>query len=480
MIFCFTGSVRVFAEDFNLGSYIVTSNGGAKLYESPDSSSRFKTIALKDACLNVLEIEGSFGYTVYDSVYGWVDLGGLKYLSRDPFVTDDEKVLGTKGLRIISPPDKTRYVEGEESADTEGLKVALVFDDEKESLLEVTGYKVSFPSLDTYGEKKVVVYYGGFSAEFDITVVKVPLTNIVLTLPKKTTFIEGEAISFEGLSVAAYYSDGRFGGKGEVLKEGDYTIEGVNEGDATLAPGTYTVTVTYKYPEISASFHIYVTGRTVTELKLTKVPANPTIYKGRSFNKDDFELQATYDNGVTEIVKDFDIEYDNMNLGVFTARIYYMDKYVAFDYTVLDLIETGIELGDTSYVGSFLNSPVNFSKLEVYIVYNSGEKTLTDDYALSHEIDVSVPGKYAVTVTYKTFSAVFEYTVSVRNEPEVGDVDFNGKIDAADARLALRFSSKLETPDLDQLAAADVNLDDDITASDARKILRVSARIDSF
>ena len=61
-----------------------------------------------------------------------------------------------------------------------------------------------------------------------------------------------------------------------------------------------------------------------------------------------------------------------------------------------------------------------------------------------------------------------EYTVK-------GDVDLNGKITAADARLALRQSAKLEDLTASQKRNADVNGDSLVTATDARLILRYTA-----
>jgi hypothetical protein len=62
-----------------------------------------------------------------------------------------------------------------------------------------------------------------------------------------------------------------------------------------------------------------------------------------------------------------------------------------------------------------------------------------------------------------------------------GDVNGDGKINAADARLALRFSAKLETLSDFALASADVDGSGKVTASDARLILRYSAKlIDKF
>lgn len=65
----------------------------------------------------------------------------------------------------------------------------------------------------------------------------------------------------------------------------------------------------------------------------------------------------------------------------------------------------------------------------------------------------------------------------------LGDVNLDGKVTPADARLALRIAARLETmPEKDsvQFKNADVNKDGEITPSDARIILRVAARLQNF
>ena len=481
MLCCMPFAVSA-ATEYKPGTYLVTAAGGVRLYDNAQQSLEFATAAPEGAYLTVIRVDGEFGYTIFDSVYGWIDLtSGVEYKNSMPVVTDKNKIEGAKAIHITRVPDKTVYVSGEESADITGLQVSIVFDDEQGSMMPVTGYRVAFPDLVETGRKSVTVYYGGFSTTFGITVVKVPVTGIMVTKPTKTTYIEGEPISFDGLVVTAYFSDGRDGGKGIVLDESEYTLSGVTEGDSTLAPGDYQVTVNYMYPEITATFHIYVTGKSVTSLKLLKLPSSLVLYQGQTFNTEDFELSATYDNGETEIIKNFDIQYDNMTVGTgFIARIYYMDKYVAFEYSVRELFETGIELGDTSRVGSYLDEEVNFSRLEVYVVYNSGDKKLIDDYTLTHEIDVTEIGTYPVTVTYGDFSATFDYTVAKRNETRIGDINNDGKVNSADARLALRGASKVEVLEGSAFYAADVDADGKITAKDARKILRVAANLETF
>lgn len=83
-----------------------------------------------------------------------------------------------------------------------------------------------------------------------------------------------------------------------------------------------------------------------------------------------------------------------------------------------------------------------------------------------------------LTVTILLTSIIIVAGAKTTNS--IGDVNGDGKISAADARLALRFSASLEKPTEEQKKSADVNNDGKITASDARMILRVSAGLDKF
>lgn len=61
-----------------------------------------------------------------------------------------------------------------------------------------------------------------------------------------------------------------------------------------------------------------------------------------------------------------------------------------------------------------------------------------------------------------------------------GDVDGNGKVTAADARLVLRVAAKLDSFSSEQTEAGDIDGNGKISASDARAVLRVAAKLDSF
>ena len=62
----------------------------------------------------------------------------------------------------------------------------------------------------------------------------------------------------------------------------------------------------------------------------------------------------------------------------------------------------------------------------------------------------------------------------------IGDVNNDGKVNAADARLVLRRAAQLVTFTADQDWLADVDDDGDVTAKDARIILRVAAGLEEF
>lgn len=112
----------------------------------------------------------------------------------------------------------------------------------------------------------------------------------------------------------------------------------------------------------------------------------------------------------------------------------------------------------------------------------TAEKILYEMNALSDRI-VDKNGKVLANNDFVGTGAKIQ---SVRNGNVMGeytvivymDINGDGKITAADARMVLRASAKLEKLEGVFATAANVNYDDKITAADARKILRVSAKLE--
>ncbi len=98
------------------------------------------------------------------------------------------------------------------------------------------------------------------------------------------------------------------------------------------------------------------------------------------------------------------------------------------------------------------------------IVDKDGKEFASDEYVGTGSL---------IQIMDNSGKVINTYTVVVPN-----DVDGNGKTTAADARLALRGSAKLEKIEGVYALASDVTGDNKITAADARKILRISAGLE--
>ncbi|MBR5234231.1 MAG: hypothetical protein IKW03_08485 [Clostridia bacterium] len=111
---------------------------------------------------------------------------------------------------------------------------------------------------------------------------------------------------------------------------------------------------------------------------------------------------------------------------------------------------------------------------------------ISGDVAHGHKWDSGVITKFPTSTktgvkTYTCTACKATKTETVaKTDYLLGDTNADGRVTAADARLALRISAKLETPDNMQKITADVNFDKKINAADARKILRVSAKLETF
>lgn len=70
-----------------------------------------------------------------------------------------------------------------------------------------------------------------------------------------------------------------------------------------------------------------------------------------------------------------------------------------------------------------------------------------------------------------------EYTATSSKPDGKPDLNGNGKVDAADARLVLRVAAKIEKLSASDRKIADVNSDGKVTAADARIILRMAAKL---
>ena len=115
------------------------------------------------------------------------------------------------------------------------------------------------------------------------------------------------------------------------------------------------------------------------------------------------------------------------------------------------------------------------------ILYEKGRLTIimkhvTLNYFTRHSVILSVLAILLVIALVPTGIAIGNYVHATVNEFVLGDVDIDGSVTAADARLALRAAVGLENykSGSDKFKRADYDGSGVIEASDARSILRVA------
>ena len=101
------------------------------------------------------------------------------------------------------------------------------------------------------------------------------------------------------------------------------------------------------------------------------------------------------------------------------------------------------------------------------------------DWIIDKEATKEAEGEKHIECTVCKAVIKTEKIDKIADEPVLrGDIDGNGKVNAADARLALRISAKLESPTDLQIKAGDLDADGKISAKEARMILRFAARLE--
>ena len=261
-------------------------------------------------------------------------------------------------------------------------------------------------------------------------------------------------------------------------------------------------------------------GRVKNKVSLSGVPMDITTYLtiysctrcGERLGSEYWTVATASAGAATngakyEIVSGRNAEITDMQNGIHVNGNMADDGGVQFNGTVLDALNEVIEGGKSKYqykkvkANSFIIEFTDEFLAETadgtypVEIFNGSEYwpmlVTVKDHKLVSLADREIPDATEMTeAEFDAFLAeqkaagvpVREYYVLLEREPEYlpGDVDGNGKIESADARLALRRSVSLEDyPEGSvQFLACDVDADKKVTSADARLILRASVGLE--
>ena len=155
----------------------------------------------------------------------------------------------------------------------------------------------------------------------------------ISALPETRTYLEGKDIlDVSGGKITLYYNDGTSG-------EISITIDMVSGFDNTKVE---IQTLTVAYGDFSDTYDIEIIAKSLVSISITTLPTKLTYVKGDTFDAAGMEVTAYYNNGTSQVITDYTVDYDFSDVGDATVTIMCGNKADSFVVTV----EKGYTLGD--------------------------------------------------------------------------------------------------------------------------------------
>ncbi len=223
------------------------------------------------------------------------------------------KIYNPTGIKIAVQPTKTNYVEGQKF-DKSGMKVVMNCSD-KDNEFEVDyNYDDTTLTTDTTAVKVYATLKNNQKCytSVPVSVTKKAVGKIEMTKqPNKTNYVEGEALNLDGAVFTVTYNDG-------TTEEVDNRYLNINYSEGT-ALTTSDTTVNVSYGDGSVDVPVNVVSKQITALKVVNQPDKLSYVAGQTFDLTGLEVEATYNDGTTAIINDYDSSPD-MYVGAYNGN----------------------------------------------------------------------------------------------------------------------------------------------------------------
>ncbi|MEE3450018.1 MAG: bacterial Ig-like domain-containing protein, partial [Acutalibacteraceae bacterium] len=316
----------------------------------------------------------------------------------DVYILDNK----VEKITITKAPDKTVYYTGEE-INLSGLTVIAQYsngstEDVSSQIKGVRNFDNTAP-----GTQNVEIEYGGKTATFSVTVIKLEVERLELTPPTKTKYFVGQALDFTGMKVTAVYNNG---------SRKDVTADVTINGADTSTAGTKAVIVWYESK--SAEFNITVIQAEVVSLDFVP-PTKTEYYIGESLDLSGMMVRAHFSDGTSEIVSDkVTISgFDSTTEGVKTITVEYGSKSVSFEVTVYkkEAVLEYITVTPPQKQNYFVGETFDPNGMSVIAHYSDESTVDITSHAIITGFDATTSGEKTITVEYMGFTASFDITV---------------------------------------------------------------------
>ncbi len=248
-----------------------------------------------------------------------------------------------------------------------------------------------------------------FSETMTLTVSEPTVQSLsIVTLPKKTSYLEGDALDPEGLVLLAVYDDGS---RTEV-KEG-YSFEPAAFPDA----GTHNVRVSFGGRSCGFNVRVNKLEDTVEGIGVLSLPKKTVYQPGESLQTAGLSIRAyTADGGHYDVSSGLDCSPTALREeGEQIITVKYAEQVCTFTVKVEQAkTVTGISILSLPTNRSYtVGDRIDVSGLSVQLNTNRGSEALEGDYTWTPKV-VTSPGTQEITVIYGKYTAKFNVTVKAR------------------------------------------------------------------
>lgn len=385
---------------------------GMELLSGPDTTSFVKGTAFDFSGTQINVVYDNGGSAVLDVTDDMLSGADISQVGEQTVTVTFEGYTATfiitvlpvemESLELTTLPKKTEYLEGEE-LDTTGLTLTARYNNGDERVITY-GYTVTGYSPEP-GTHTVTVEYSTKTATFEVKVKAKSVVSLEITqMPDKTEYFEGEEFDPTGLIVTATYDNG------DKQAVTDYTYSGF-DGKAGLKA------IVVSYCGKTAAFSVKIQVRTVISLRIVQQPDKVLYLEGEDFDPTGLIVEATYSDGKTETVTDYELSGFSSTEGLKSIAVMYGGKIVSFTVTVMKTALEDLRITYPTKLTYYIGEAFDASGMVVTACYSNGKEIQVTDYTVEG-FDSSTEGNKTLTVSYGGLTRAFVVTVIPRPIPE--------------------------------------------------------------
>lgn len=370
-------------------------------FSSLDLDGGLLNVVYEDSSFDQIPLSEKMEYAVDNSKVGTAVVA-VKYCG---FTTTFPIVIRTPKLErvtIITPPQKTAYLEGE-TIDLAGLRLMGHFDNGEEK--ELTDIPVP-EHIAKMGEAVIPISIENLLIPILIRVSPVTITKLsILSMPAKSTFSAGESLDLTGCTLKATYSNGRE----EVVDISKVDVQNFDP----QTPGKQILTVSYNGQ--SCTLEIDVAPCVPEKIEISRLPNKRVYVEGEKYSVKGLELTASNKgNSWPLAAADIEIIDTHAKLNDTAFRVLYQGIEIPIPITVqkkrLKFISIATLPSKVEYKEG--SESLDMTGATLKLLYNNGD---TEIISITNNMvkgfDNSTPKTIPLSVEYEGLRTQFDVAI---------------------------------------------------------------------